>query len=107
MRIISKSTAADTLLFCFLTINFHNFAHSHNHHREVESNLPDSRKNKQHNTSKQCDECFNKDKKSYDLNFSDISYFVSYYIYICEFENYIGHFLPFNLHCRPPPRATT
>ena len=107
MRIISKSIAAVTLLFCFLFINFHNFIHSHDHHKKVESNLPDSRKNEQHNSSKQCDECLNEDKNSYDLNFSDISYFVFSYIYICGFENYIGHSLPLNLHCRPPPRATT
>ena len=107
MIFISKSAAAVTLLFCFLSINFHNFTHFHGHHKEAESNFPDSRKNEQHNISEQCDECLNKDKNSYDLNFPDISYFIFSNTYVCEFENHIGHSLPFNLHCRPPPTVTT
>ena len=107
MIFISKSTAAITLLFCFLSINFHNLTHFHSHHKEAESKFPDSRENEQHNISEQCDECLNKDKNSYDLNCSDSSYFIFSNTYFCEFENHKGHFLPFNLHCRPPPRVTT
>ena len=104
---ISKSAAAVTLLFCFLSINFHNFTHFHSHHNEVESNFPDSRENKQHNISEQCDKCLNKDKNSYDLNCSESSYFVFFNTYVCKFENHIGHSVIFNLHCRPPPIAAT
>ena len=106
MRFISKSLAAITLLFCFLSINFHNFTHSHNH-KEVESNFPDSRENEQHNISEQCDECLNKDKNSYDLNCLESRSFIFSNTYVCEFENHKGHSLPFNLHCRPPPIVTT
>ena len=104
---ILKSTAAITLLFCFLSINFHNFTHFHGQHKEAESNFPDSRENEQHNISEQCDECLNKDNNSYDLNFSESGYFVFFNTYVCEFENHIGHSVIFNLHCRPPPIAAT
>ena len=107
MIFISKSTAAITLLFCFLSINFHDFTHFNCHDEEAENNFPDSRENEQHNISEQCDECLNKDKNSYDLNCSESSYFVFSNTRVCGFENHIGHSLPFNLHCRPPPRATT
>ena len=62
MIFISKSTAAITLLFCFLSINFHNFTHFNCHDEEAENNFPDSRENEQHNISEQCDECLNKEK---------------------------------------------
>ena len=107
MIFISKSTAAITLLFCFLSINFHDFTHFNCHDEEAENNFPDSRENEQHNISEQCDECLNKDKNSYDLNCSESSYFVFFNTYVCEFENHIGHFAIFNLHCRPPPIAAT
>ena len=107
VRIISKSAAAVTLLSCFLSINFHSFSHFHSHQEKVESHFPDSRENEQDNISEQCDECLNKDKNSYDLNFSEITYFVFSNKRVSGFENHIGHSLPFNLHCRPPPRATT
>ena len=107
MIFISKSTAAITLLFCFLSINFHNFTHFDCHDKEPENNFPDSRENEQHNISEQCDECLNKDKNSYDLNCSESSYFVFFNNYVCEFENHIAHSLIFNLHCRPPPIAAT
>ena len=107
MESISKSAAAVTLLFCFLSINFHSFSHFHSHQEQVGSHFPDSRENEQHNISEQCDECLNKDKNSYDLNCSESSYLVFFNTYVCEFENHIGHSLPFNLHCRPPPRITT
>ena len=107
MIFISKSSVAVTLLFCFLFINFHNLTHFHGHHKEAEFKFPDSRENEQQSISEQCDECLNKDKNSYDLNFSDSSYFVFSNTYVCGFENHIGHSLPFNLHCRPPPRVTT
>ena len=107
MESISKSAAAVTLLFCFLSINFHNFTHFHSHHKEAESNFPESREKEQHNISVKCDECLNKDKNSFDLNFPDSSYFVFSNTYVCGIENHIGYYLPFNLHCRPPPRVTT
>ena len=107
MIFISKSTAAITLLFCFLSINFHDFTHFNCHDEEAENNFPDSRENEQHNISEQCDECLNKDKNSYDLNCSESSYFVFFNTYVCEFENNIGHSVIFNLHCRPPPIAAT
>ena len=105
MIFISKSLAAVTLLFCFLSINFHNSTHFNCHDEEAENNFPDSRENEQHNISEQCDECLNKDKNSYDLNCSESSYFVFFNTYVCEFENHIGHSAIFNLHCRPPPIA--
>ena len=107
MIFISKSAAAVTLLFCFLSINFHNFTHFNCHDKEAENNFPDSRENEQHNASEQCDECLNKDKNSYDLNCLESSYFFFFNTYVCEFENHIGHSVIFNLHCRPPPIAGT
>ena len=107
MAFISKSLAAVTLLFCFLSINFHNFTHSHNHHKEVESNFPDSREVEQHSISEQCDKCLNKGNNSYYLNFSEISYLVSSNTFVFGLENHRGHSLTFSLHSRAPPRATT
>ena len=104
---MSKSSAAVTLLFCFLSINFQSSYHFHSHQEQVESHFPNSRENEQHNIFEQCDECLNKDKNSYDLNFSEIGYFGFSNTRVCRFENHIGHSLPSNLHCRPPPRATT
>jgi len=106
VRIISKSTAAFTLLSCFLSINFHNFTHFHDHHNEVESNFPDSREDEQHSISEQCDECLSKGNSSYYLNFSEISYFVSSNTFVFGLENHGGDSLHFNLHSRAPPRAT-
>ena len=106
MKIIAKSSAATTLLFCFLSVTFHSFTHFHNHHEKEESHFPDSREHDRHNISEQCDECLNKDKKSHDSYFSEIGYLAFFNTYDYGFENYIKFSFPFNLHCRPPPRAT-
>ena len=107
MTFISKSLAAVTLLFCFLSINFHNLTHFHVHHKEAESNFPDSREVEQYSISKQCDKCLNKGNNSYYPNFSEISYFVSSNTFVFGLENHGGLSLPFSLHSRAPPRATT
>jgi len=107
VNIIAKSSAATTLLFCFLSITFHSSTHFHSHQEEIEPHVPDSQEQEQHNISEECDECLNKDKKSYDLHFLEISYFAYSKIYDHGFENHIENSFPFNLHCRPPPGATT
>ena len=106
MRFTAKSAATVTLLFCFLSVNFHNIIHFRCHHKGVESNFPDTSENEQHNISMECDECLKKDKNPYNLNFSNISYFVYSYTYACGFENYIGYSLPLYLHSRAPPKVT-
>ena len=107
MESISKSAAAVTLLFCFFSINFHNFTHFHGHHKEAESNFPDSRESEQLNISEQCDECLSKDKNSYDLNFLEISHFALSNTNVCGFENHVGYSLLINLHSRAPPILVT
>ena len=107
MKIIPKIAAAVTLLFCFLSINFHNFTHFHGHHKEAESNFPDSRESEQYNISEQCDKCLSKDKNSYDLNFLEISHFALSNTNVCGFENHVGYSLLINLHSRPPPILVT
>ena len=106
MKPLSKSSAAITLLFCFLSVTFHSFTHFHSHHKKVESHFPDSNEHDQHNISEQCDECLNKDKKSDDLYFTEIGHLT--FSNKCDYGlgNYIKFFFPFNLHCRPPPGAT-
>ena len=107
MKNIPNSLIVTTLLFCFLSTIFHTSFHFHYHQEDKNKHSPCSQENGEQKFSEDCDECLNKDEKSHDSYFPEIGHFTFFNTYDYGFENYIKYSFPLNLHCRPPPGATT
>ena len=106
MKFLEKNALPATLLFCFVSTNFHTSFHFHSYDKKVESHIPDGREYEQHNISEKCDECLNKiDKQNY-LNSIKIMHltFISKCYYHIRKKTKLT--FPLNLHSRPPPVAT-